>query len=181
MTQQHRARNTVGVILVHCADGGVAAFMVQEKNGNWGFVAGSTDPRETAFKALQREYGEEVGGVLPRLDAGRADAPGEPRKFIFHHSNGSNTALYAGYVPRALLPTPSHFRPNREIRAVRLVPLQQLHAMVLEHMRFATRFATRFTARFTAVYLVSTCCNICVRNFAVYVSSYYYMCPHTRC
>ena len=129
MTQQHRARNTVGVILVHCADGGVAAFMVQEKNGNWGFVAGGMDPGESAFKALQREYGEEVGGVLPRLDAGRADAPGEPRKFIFHHSNGSNTALYAGYVPQALLPKPSHFRPNREIRAVRLVPLQQLHAM----------------------------------------------------
>ena len=129
MTQQHRARNTVGVILVHCADGDVAAFMVQERNGNWGFVAGGMDRGESAFKALQREYREEVGGVLPRLDAGRVDAPGEPRKFIFHHSNGSNTALYAGYVPQALLPKPSHFRPNREIRAVRLVPLQQLHAM----------------------------------------------------
>jgi len=137
VTQQHHVRSSAAVILVKKTKAtgrstdDISAFMVQEKNGNWGFVAGSTDPRETAFKALQREYGEEVGGVLPRLDAGRAGAPGEPRKFICHHSNGLNTALYAGFVPKKQAKSEVRsFKPNREIRAVRLVPLRELHEMV---------------------------------------------------
>jgi hypothetical protein len=70
------------------------------------------------------------------LDARQPAAPGEPDKFIFHHSGGANTALYAGFVPEKHLPAPSHFRPNREIKAVRLVPLRQLHDMI--HGRHAT-------------------------------------------
>jgi 8-oxo-dGTP pyrophosphatase MutT (NUDIX family) len=67
VTQQHHARNSAGVILVDRGQGDIAAFMVQEKNHHWGFVAGKIDPGETAFKALKREYSEEVGGALPRL------------------------------------------------------------------------------------------------------------------
>jgi 8-oxo-dGTP pyrophosphatase MutT (NUDIX family) len=122
--------------LVDRGQGDIAAFMVQEKNHHWGFVAGKIDPGETAFKALKREYSEEVGGALPRLDAGQPAAPGEPRKFVFHHSNGSSTALYAGFVPEKHLPAPTHFRPNREIKAVRLVPLRQLLDMI--HGKHAT-------------------------------------------
>jgi 8-oxo-dGTP pyrophosphatase MutT (NUDIX family)/ubiquitin len=127
---QHHASNSAGVILVDRREGGTAAFMVQERNGCWGFVAGKIDPGETAFNALQREYREEVGGQLPRLDARQASAPGEPRKFIFHHGNGSNTALYAGFVSATLLPSPGKFRPNKEIVAVRLVPMQEMRDMV---------------------------------------------------
>ena len=52
--QQHHARNSAAVILVDGRQGGNAAFMVQEKNGCWGFVAGKIDPGETAFNALLR-------------------------------------------------------------------------------------------------------------------------------
>jgi 8-oxo-dGTP pyrophosphatase MutT (NUDIX family) len=126
----NQAQNSAAVMLVDRREGGPAAFMVQEKNGHWGFVAGKIDRGEGAMTALQREYREEVGGVMPRLDAGQASAPGEPRKFLYHHGNGAATAVYAGFVPEAQLPSPRFFRPNREIRAVRVVPLQQLHAIV---------------------------------------------------
>ncbi len=130
ITPHHHARNSASVMLVNYGEAGISAFMVQEKNGHWGFVAGKIDPGEAAFTALLREYREEVGGAMPRLDAGRASAPGEPRKFVYHHGNGANTAVYAGFVLEAHLPTPRSFRPNREIRAVRLVPLQQVQAML---------------------------------------------------
>ena len=130
ITPHHRAQNSAAVMLVNYGETGISAFMVQEKNGHWGFVAGKIDPGEAAFTALLREYREEVGGAMPRLDAGRASAPGEPRKFVYHHGNGANTAVYAGFVKEAQLPSPRAFRPNREIRAVRLVPLQQVRDML---------------------------------------------------
>lgn len=127
---QNQARNSAAVMFVDLGEEGIAAFMVQEKNGHWGFVAGKIEPGEGAMTALQREYREEVGGLMPRLDAGRASAPGQPRKFLYHHGNGVTTAVYAGFVPEAQLPSSKFFRPSREIRAVRVVKLGQLHDLV---------------------------------------------------
>ncbi len=99
--------------------------MVQEKNGEWGVPGGKIDRGEGPWEAAIRECNEELHQKAPQI-LGKG---GEPDKFLWTHRNGSKTAFYAGCVSHIALPSPGHFRPTREIRAVRLVPFCEVRLM----------------------------------------------------
>jgi 8-oxo-dGTP pyrophosphatase MutT (NUDIX family) len=116
---------------VHIGPGSVAGYMysrnalymVQEKSGNWGVLAGGVRRGEKPFVGLLREFTEEIGPVqMPRLHG--------LGKFIFVHTDKSTTAIYSGSVGEDQLPSAQTFRPNREIRAVQWVPFSEVYQMV---------------------------------------------------
>ena len=66
------------------------------KNGNWMFPGGKIDPGERPWNAAKREFKEETGFDLPRLDGD--NATGDLYEFERTHSNGTQTKIYLGFV-----------------------------------------------------------------------------------
>jgi 8-oxo-dGTP pyrophosphatase MutT (NUDIX family) len=72
-------------------------LMVRDKNNHkWMFPGGKIDKGETSWEAAKREFEEETGFELPRLNGDKTT--GELYKFIRTHNNGTQTKIYLGFV-----------------------------------------------------------------------------------
>ena len=74
-------------------------LMVRDaKNGNWMFPGGKIDPREGPWDAAKREFEEETGFELPRLNGDKAT--GKLYEFIRKHRdrNRTQTKIYLGFA-----------------------------------------------------------------------------------
>ena len=72
-------------------------LMVRDaNNGKWMFPGGKIDRGEGPFEAAKREFGEETGFELPRLDGDKTT--GKLYEFIRTHHNRTKTKIFLGFA-----------------------------------------------------------------------------------